>query len=358
MENEENLCNIDNLTKEEKNFLAVAITWFADYDLYAYNHSVYAEAIDILLPNSNDTLKSLVKKDIVKSRYNNKYYNIPLETAKELRRQIDVYSYDYSEYLQTIKNVFADSSKDEFRQKYSECITYSFFIYGICKDVDLFTEFCNSIWQHKITMFGTPWPAKILESMEQLATPHQLVKLLHAEGNMEDYREEFEDAQPDYRRALKVIDTMEQTEELLSEKAIILNELAEYEENYELAKKYYLEAAEIDRNLPHTTENQLNLARDIHNLAMEERFWLKDFASAKKHFLEALEIKRTLPQTPKVMHSIALTFYSMGCFEKQDLGENDAAKQHFQEALDIFRRYNDVYNENGTIEHIEELMNN
>ncbi len=205
-------------------------------------------------------------------------------------------------------------------------------------------------------MYGTPWPAKILESMEQLAAPRQLVKLLHAEGNMEDYRQEFEDAQVDYRRALEVIDTMQLTEELLSEKALIHNELAEYEEDNDLAKKYYLEAVEIDRSLLPTTENRLNLARDIHNLAMEERFWLKDFESARKHFLEALEIKHNLPQTPNVLHSVALTFYSMGCFEKQDLGEKATAVKHFREALDIFRRCNDEFNEGGIIQHIEEQL--
>ncbi|MBR4385952.1 MAG: tetratricopeptide repeat protein [Treponema sp.] len=348
--------NISSFTEDEKKFLAVFITWFADYDMYAYNHSVHAKAIEILLPGSDGALESLVEKGIVKSEYGNKYYALPLENAKELRKQIDVHTYDYSHYLQTIKDVFADSSKDGFRQEYSECITYSFFVWGICKDVDLFTEFCNSVWKHRIAMYGTPWPAKILESMEQIAAPRQLVKLLHAEGNMEDYRQEFEDAQSDYRRALEVIGTMEATEELLSEKALILNELAEYEEDNDLAKKYYLEAVKIDRGLPPTTENRLNLARDIHNLAMEERFWLKDFESAKKHFLEALEIKHNLPQTPEVLHSVALTLYSMGCFEKQDLGENAAAVKHFRQALDIFRRCNDEFNEGGIIQHIEEQL--
>ena len=113
---------------------------------------------------------------------------------------------------------------------------------------------------------------------------------------------------------------------------------------------------EIDRSLPPTTENRLNLARDIHNLAMEERFWLKDFESARKHFLEALEIKHNLPQTPNVLHSVALTFYSIGCFEKQDLGEKATAVKHFREALDMFRRCNDEFNEGGVIQHIEEQL--
>ncbi|MCR5621791.1 MAG: hypothetical protein K6G18_08030 [Treponema sp.] len=128
MGNENKSINTGAFTEDEKKFLAVFITWFADYNMYAYNHSVHAKAIEILLPESGGTLESLVGKGIVKSEYGSKYYALPLENANGLRKQIDVHTYDYSHYLQTIKDVFADSSKDEFRQEYSECITYSFFV--------------------------------------------------------------------------------------------------------------------------------------------------------------------------------------------------------------------------------------
>ena len=74
--------NISSFTEDEKKFLAVFITWFADYDMYAYNHSVHAKAIEILLPGSDGALESLVEKGIVKSEYGNKYYALPLENAK------------------------------------------------------------------------------------------------------------------------------------------------------------------------------------------------------------------------------------------------------------------------------------
>ncbi len=330
-----NLCNIKTLSDEEKNFLAVYVTWPTE--------PINKETIDTLMPGYETTLKKLIKKGIL-SRNGNQIVIHSL-IADVLREQIEIDNHDYSEYFGNINNELNDGTKYMLLHKYSKCIASSFINYGICKDKDivLFREFLINLLNNGDPILYNLPESKYSDMITKLANkaePYQKAQLYNAAAGVEEVRSHLKEAKSLYEKGLAVINKKEESTDNLKLKGALLNNLAGLEQyklgDLDAAKEHYQEAIEIMRKLPESPENRKYLATHLNNLAILEEEKFGDYDASKKHKQEAIEIKRKLPESPENSKSLATGLNNLAALEEK-LGDLHAAKEHYNEAIEIMR---------------------
>ncbi len=354
-----NLCNIENLSPEEINFLAVYVTWPdepIDYEVIEtlllnndysniktnINNNLNEEIRSLIIPqilnqaksqlDENDfnqmkdllyqcnieelkqliseifeeissvsnlsTIDSLLEKGIL-SRNDADQFSIHSIMADVLREQINIREFDYTDYLVNIENILHDDIKSVTLHKYSKCITSSFINYGICGHIVMFIKFLYQLHTNNdviLYQLSMPELYHLANEFEKNAEPYCLAHLYNAIARVEMFKNNLDDAKTHYEKALEVIEGVEKNEEILYLKGELLQNLA---------------------------------------VVLEKKLGETD--SAKKHFEEAVEIERQLPETPKCLHSLATTLGNFADLEKK-LGETDSAKTHFEEAIEIWRQ--------------------
>ncbi len=328
-----NLCNIENLSEDEIDFLAVYVTWPEEPINY--------EVIETLLSNNDDTLDSLVEKGIL-SRNSADQYMIHSLIADVLREQIEIENHDYSEYFRNIKNELDDETKRMLLHKYSKCIASSFVNYGICEDKDivLFREFLNNMVNNgDPILYNLPEKySDLIKKLANKAESYQAAHLYNAAARVEDVRYHLQEAKSLYEKGLEVINKEDGSPDNLKLKGSLLNNLANLEQqklgDIDAAKEHYKEAIEIMRKLPESSENSKSLATGLNNLAgLEED--LGDLNAAKEHYQEAIEIDRNLPESPENRKYLSTHLNNLALLEEQKFGDLDAAKKHYNEAIKI-----------------------
>ena len=328
-----NLCNINNLSEEEKFFLAVYVTWPEEPIDY--------EVISTLLPDTDETLDSLIEKGIL-SRNNADQFSIHSLMADVIREQINISEFDYSEYLDNIDNILRDDIKSVTLHRYSKCIASSFINYGICEHIALFCTFLNKLLNNNdVILYQLPMQElyHLANEYEKNADPDYLANLYNTIARVEKFKNNLSDAKMHYEKALEVIESAEENDETLNSKSAYLQNLAMLEENLgetDSAKKHFEESIEIRWKLPETPQRLKNLATTMGYLATLEMN-LGDTDSAKKHYEEAVEIKRKLPETPQCLDSLAASLANLADLEV-NLGDIDSAKMHLQEAIEIEKK--------------------
>ena len=327
-----NLCNIENLSEDEVNFLAVYVTW--PYEPIAN------EAIETLLPNSKEKLNSLIEKGILS--HNDKHYSIHSLMGDVLREQIKISEFDYTNYLENIQIFLYDEIKRVTLHKYSKLITNSLIHHGLCNNIILFREFLNALCNfNDVILYNLPEPevTDIVKKLEANAEPFQVAQLYNAVARTEEFKNNLSDAKLHYDKALEIMGDVEKYEKTLDTKGSLLNNLAMLEEKLgdtDSAKKHYEESVEILRNLPETPQYLYCLATTLYNLAIIEKD-LGDPDSAKKHYEQSLEIGKKLPETPQYLDSLATTLNNLALLER-NLGNTDSAKKYYEESLEIERK--------------------
>ena len=393
-----NLCNIENLSAEEVSLLAIYVTWPDEpinYDIIDtllpniiaspivkrifgnsddekmkqsiannLNETKARQIINILYENtkkeeekqffkevrdkindndSNATLDSLIEKGIL-SRNDADQYLIHSLMADVLREQINIKTFDFTEYFNNVEDILTDAEKNFVIHKYSKYIASSFINYGICENVVLFIKLLNQMRRvNDSFLYNLPEPeySIVLKKMKGLAEPIELAQLYCVEAKIERFQNKHFDAKIHYEKALKIMDSLEENDDKMKLKGTLLNDLAMLEndlDDLDSAKKHYEEALEINRNLPETPYNlAIFLANSLNNIAMLEKK-LDDLQSAQKHHKEALEILRKLPETPSNLHWLAVFLNNIAMLEEEKLDDFDSAKKHYEEALTIRRK--------------------
>ena len=394
-----NLCNIENLSDYEINFLAVYVTWPEepiDYEVIETlmlnneysnlknsinnininddNRSTiiqqtlneaknrlnendfnqlkehlckcnnkdlkqfFIESIEAICCDS--TLDSLVEKGII-FRNDADQFSIHSLMADVIREQINIKEFDYTEYLDNIRNILHDDIKSVSLHKYSKCITSSFINYGICGHIVLFGSFLNQLLANNdVILYQLPMPElyHVAKKFEKDAKPRDLANLYNSIAGVEEFKNNFSDAKMHYEKALEVIASAE-NEKTLGIKGSLLQNLAKLEGNLDdtdSAKKHYEEAVKIKRKLSGKPEYLDSLAITLGNLATLE-YNLDETDSAKKHLEEAIEIRRQLPETPAYLNLLSIDINNLATLEEK-LGETDSAKTHYEEAVEVKRK--------------------
>lgn len=288
-----NLCNIKTLSDEEKNFLAVYVTWPTE--------PINKETIDTLMPGYKSTLKKLNKKGIL-SRNSADQFIIHSLLADVLREQIEIEKHDYTEYFGNIeKELYYDETKRMLMHKYSKCIASSFINYGICKDKDivLFRDFLTNMRNHgDPILYNLPEPkySDMIKELANNAEPYQAAELYNAAARVEEVRYHLQEAKSLYEKGLEVMKGLEGSPDNLYLKGALLNNLAILEEDLndlDAAKEHLKKAIEIMRNLPESPENLDYMADWLTGLGMLDA-QLGDINSVKEHYKEALEIAKQI----------------------------------------------------------------
>ena len=327
-----NLCKVENLSKEEIDFLAVYVTWSEEPIAY--------EVISTLLPDTDETLDSLVEKGII-SRNDFDQYSIHGLMADVIREQINISKFDYSDYLVNIYNILRDDIKKVTLHKYSKCISSSFINYGICGHIVLFGNFLNNLLANNdVILYQLPMPElyHLANEFEKDAKPYDLAGLYNSIARVENFKNNLSDAKMHYEKALEVIASAEENGALFMKGGLLQN-LAMLEEKLgdtDSAKKHYEEAVEIFRKLPKTPKYLNSLATTLGNLADLEKK-LGETDSAKKHYEEAIEIRRQLPEKPDHLYSLSIDINNLATLEEK-LGDTDSAKTHYEEAVEVNRK--------------------
>ena len=327
-----NLCNIENLSSDEINFLAVYVTWPEEPIDY--------EVISTLLPGTDDQLDSLVEKGIL-SR-NDDQFSIHSLMADVIREQINIKEFDYTEYLDNIDKILHDDIKKVTLHKYSKCIASSFINYGICEHTVLFCNFLNNLRFHDdVILYQLPMPElyHLANEFEKDAEPYYLAGLYNSIAIVEVFKNNLDDAKMHYEKALEVIANTDNNDNILELKAWLFGNLASLEGDLgdtNSAKKHYEESVEIFRKLPETPANLNNLANTLGNLATLEHN-LGETDSAKKHWQETIEIFKKLPETPDYLDLLSSAIHNLAALEKK-LGDTDSAKTHYEEAVEVKRK--------------------
>ena len=390
-----NLCNIENLSTDEINFLAVYVTWPEepiDYEVistllpkkialpivkemfensddedmkqmaennlnegiarafikFSYENAEdedtkqsYKEIIDKCNDeDSNPTLDSLVEKGII-SR-NDDQFSIHSLMADVIREQINISEFDYTDYLDNVRNILRDNIKKVALYRYSKCIASGFINYGICGRIALFINFLNQLrTNNDVILYQLPMPElyHLANEFEKNTEPYYLAGLYNSIAKVEEFKNNFSDAKMHYEKALEVIEGAEENEKILDLKGGLLHNLAGLEEHLgdtDSAKKHYEEALEIGKKLPETPANLDSLARTLGNLAVLEKK-LGETDSAKKHLEEAIEIGRKLPDTPQYLDLLSIDINNLALLEKK-LGDTESAKKHYEEAVEVKRK--------------------
>ena len=391
-----NLCNIENLSPDEINFLAVYVTCpeepiddevistllppqialpivkemfensddedmkqmaetnlteslARDFIKFSYENfededtkQLFKEIIDKCNDeDSNPTLDSLVEKGII-SRNDADQFSIHSLMADVIREQINIKEFDYSDYLDNVRNILHDDIKKVTLHKYSKCIASSFINYGICGHIVLFINFLNKLCANNdVILYQLPMPElyHLANQFEKDAEPYYLAGLYNSIAGVEEFKNNLREAKMHYEKALEVIEGAEENEVILNLKGALLQNLAKLEVNLDdtdSAKKHYEEALEIKRKMPETPDYLYSLATTLGNLAGLEKK-LGETDSAKKHYEEAIEIFKKLPETPDYLDSLSSAINNLAMLE-QKLGDTDSAKTHYEEAVEVNRK--------------------
>ena len=327
-----NLCNIENLSEDEVNFLAVYVTW--PYE------PIDSEVIETLLPNNEDTLKSLIGKGIIS--HNDDQFSIHSLMADVIREQINIKEFDFKEYLDNVAEILVDDIKKVTLHKYSKCIASSFINYGISGDFVLFYTFLNQLHNNNdVILYQLPMPElyHIANAFEENAGPNDLAHLYNAIAGVEELKNNFSDAKMHYEKALKVIESVEENDKTLDSKGALLNNLAMLEENLgdtDSAKKHFEESVKIKRKLAKKPQYLHSWASTLGNFAdLEEN--LGDTYSAIKHRYEIIEIYKKLPETPNNLRLLSSVINNLALLEKK-LGDTASAIMNYEEAVEINRK--------------------
>ncbi|MBP5682816.1 MAG: tetratricopeptide repeat protein, partial [Bacteroidales bacterium] len=327
-----NLCNIENLSTDEVKNLAVYVTW--------PNEPIANEVIETLLPDSKETIDSLVEKGILS--HNDYQFSIHSLMADVIREQINIKEFDYTAYLDNVDNMLIDEIKKVALHNYSKCIASSFINYGICGDIVLFINFLNQLRANNdVIFYQLPMPElyHLANQFEKDAEPYDLAHLYNSIARVEEFKNNFSDAKMHYEKALEVIEGAEENENLLNLKGALLQNLAMLEVNLgetDSAKKHYEEAVEIFRKLPETPEYLNSLATTLGNLAGLKKK-LGETDSAKKYRKEAIEIRRQLPETPQYLYLLSKDINNLAFLEEK-LGDTASAIMNYEEAVEINRK--------------------
>ncbi|MBR4625808.1 MAG: tetratricopeptide repeat protein, partial [Alphaproteobacteria bacterium] len=287
------------------------------------------------------TIDSLVEKGIL-SRNDADQFSIHSLMADVIREQINIKEFDYWDYLVNIAKILADDIKKITLHKYSKCIASSFINYGICGDIVLFCAFLNNLLTNKdVILYQLPMPElyQLANEFEKNAEPYYLAHLYNSIARVEDFKNNFSDAKKHFEKALEVIASEEENEEILDTKGTLLQNFAKLEANLDdtdSAKKHYEEAVKIGRKLPEKPKYLNSLATTLGNLADLEKK-LGETDSAKKHYEEAIEIRRQLPEKPDHLYSLSKDINNLATLEEK-LGDTDSAKTHYEEAVEVNRK--------------------
>ncbi|MBR4272116.1 MAG: TIR domain-containing protein [Bacteroidales bacterium] len=166
-----NLCNIDNLSQEEVKFLAVYVTWPAE--------PISKEIIKTLLPGTDASLRTLIKKGII-SRNGNQYVIHSL-MADVIREQINISEFDYTEYMENIKILFSEKEKKYTLHEYSKYFASSFVNYNIYGNVN-----------------------EIFKKLGIDADSYQAACLYDAVARAEEFKNNLSDAKSHFEKALEL----------------------------------------------------------------------------------------------------------------------------------------------------------
>ncbi len=348
-----NLCNIKKLSKKEIIFLACFVTWPeepVDYDVIytllrqrdSFLKKIFRRFFKFKQIGKKDIpLQSLVEKGII-SRNDADQFSIHSLMADVIREQINIREFDYSEYLDNVRNILRDDIKKVTLHRYSKCIASSFINYGICGRIVLFCNFLNYLrTNNDVILYQLPMPElyHLANAFEKDAEPDDLAGLYNSIARVEMFKNNLDDAKTHYKKALEVIEGAEENEEILYLKGGVLQNLAKLEVNLDdtdSAKKHYEEAVEIFGKLPKTPKYLISLATTLGNLAnLEEKLGKTD--SAKKHWQETIEIEKKLPETPNYLDLLSSAINNLAALEEK-LGDTDSAKTHFEEAVEVKRK--------------------
>ena len=327
-----NICNIEKLSESEVKFLAVYVTWPEE--------PIDFDVINTLLPNPNDTLKSLIKKGIIIR--NKQFLSIHSLMADVLREQINIKEFDYTEYFDNIQKLLDDDMKKISLHRYSKYIVCSLFNYDICDNIILYRRILLQLLDNGDVILHNLPETKITTIVNKFtgnAEPYQVAHLYNAVARVEALKGNLSDAKSHYEKAFEIIEGFEENEEIMQLKVWLFNNIASLEfrlNDTDSAKKYLEKALEINRKLPKKTQYLDNLASILGNIASLEEV-LGDTDSAKKHLEESLKILRKLPETPQYLHSMANILNHLADLE-ESLGDTDSAKKHLEDSLKICRK--------------------
>ena len=397
-----NLCKVENLSKEEIDFLAVYVTWSdepIDYEAIEtlmINNIIASPIVKKMVENSDDekmkqlvnetlneykarqiiqfsyenaedeetkqffkeiidkfngedsnaTLDTLVDKGIL-SRNDKDQYSLHSLIADVLREQIDITTHDYTEYLNHIAYLIKGGIHVvQLCKFFQDTIASGFIYYGICKNIVLFISFLNLVrWCcRKTFVCNLPEPAysNLLKTMERKAEPRELVDLFYAEAGVDIMRGKTYNVKIHYENALKIMNDLEDNEQNLHLKRNLHRELTNFCD-LDSTKKHYEEALEIARKIAKLTNNFEEIVHDLRDLSDLE-LKLENLESCRKHLEEAIEIQKNNINTSEIClegQMLERLLKRLALLEELKLGDFDSAKKHFEEALVIHIKYGD-----------------
>ena len=327
-----NLCKIENLSDDEVKLLACYVTW--------PNEPIDTEVIETLLPDSKETIDSLVEQGILS--HDADQFSIHSLMADVIREQINIKEFDYTEYLVNVDKILRDVFKSVTLHKYSKCIASSFINYGICGYIALFCRFLNLLRSNNdVILYQLPMSKlyHLANDFEENAEPYDLAQLYNAIAGFEKFQNNLSDAKKHLERALEAIANTEENNVTWVTKSAFLQNLAILEENLgdtDSAKKHYEEAVEIERQQPETPEYLASLVNTLDNLAsLEEK--QGDTDSAKNHYEESIEIFKKLPETSRYLDLFSRVIHHLALLE-ENLGNTNSAKKHYEETVKVKRK--------------------
>ncbi len=325
-----NLCDIRSLSDDEKNVLAIYVTWPIEPIDY--------EVTDTLMPDTGHLIIKLIKKGILS--HNGVYTSIHSLVADVLREQIKIAKHDYNKYLDNIVKILDDEIKSILLHKYSRCLVSSFIKYGICNDIILFRRLLEQLWNNSDPiLYNLPEPefSNIINTFAHNSNQYLLADLYNDIARVEEFRNHPAKAKNIYENALEIINRLDKNNETLCLKSVLLNNLALLEIQtiglFDSAKNHLIESLEIDKAMPRSPENLDSIAYSLNNLALLE-YNIGEYDSAKDNYQETLKIRRELPDSPNNSYETAKILHNLAMLEKKVHNQN-SAKLYYEEALKI-----------------------
>ncbi len=285
-----NLCNIENLSPEGIDFLAVYVTWPEEPIDY--------EVISTLLPDTDETLDSLVEKGII-SRNDDNYYNIFFPNrdffsihsliADVIRIQINIKEFDYTSYFENIKKIFEDNGKLNTLHKYSTYLASSFV--NISCDI---TEIINKVGIDTQS-YKTAYLYYVMAVAKEL-----------------EYK--FFDAKKHFEKALEIMNNIKGNVEELKFTGELYKNLAALEDrlsDIDSSIIHYQKAVEIYNKISHTTQDWFKLAFILYDLSevYEES---GEGSDARYYFDEGLRICRSINRKELELWQVLLIYFKFG----------------------------------------------
>lgn len=251
-----NSINYQKLNGDEQTVLRHFVLWQSEY----ISFDIISDLLKDTCLNLNEALDSLVRRSILNyyRKDNTAYYKLNRLFADSLRKQIKVTKQDYSKYIDNIKRIICEHSR-EFTP-YADCIGNS-----LCK-YKIITSFSSLIRIGKIFRDACKLDyAKRLfkKSIDILET-----EIANKSDNIGDLK-------------------------YLSHAYTILADLEEKRlKDYESAEKSYYNAIETNKRIVEQSsyhEHRYGLARAYYNLAFFQGATLNDIATAEQNFTRTID---------------------------------------------------------------------